>query len=125
MKICLPAGGERKDAELSSHFGSTPCFVLYDVETGSCETVRNTKSSPADGQCRPMDLLAGRGITAVICRGMGRGAAAALEAAGIKIFVTRVSTVGETLNAFQAGALLLFNPAAACTGRHGHGAHAP
>ena len=50
---------------------------------------------------------------------------AGFGAAGIKIFVTRVSTVGEALNAFQAGALLRFNPAAACTGRHGHGAHAP
>ncbi|MCF7816626.1 MAG: NifB/NifX family molybdenum-iron cluster-binding protein [Kiritimatiellales bacterium] len=121
MKLCIPTMTENgADAEISGHFGSAPCFVLYDPKAKTCESLANPKADHEHGQCHPMDALAGRGITAVICKGMGKNAVAAVERQGIKVFTTQGTTVHDAIEAFMEGNLVKLDPESSCSG---HGCH--
>ena len=122
MKLCIPiVEGEGAEAVICDHFGSAPGFTLYDQKTKSWETIRNPKADHEHGQCRPMDLLNNRGIVALICRGMGRNAVAAVERAGIKVFTTQGVTVQDAIDEFLAGHLVKLDPEASCREHHCHG----
>lgn len=122
MKLCFPAlSNTGADALMCAHFGSAPHFILFDLPTKEYETISNPKASHEHGSCRPIDLLvAQRGIEAVVCKGMGKGALTAMEREQIKAFTTQSKTVGGAVAEFMAGTLVKLDPATACSG---HGAH--
>jgi predicted Fe-Mo cluster-binding NifX family protein len=121
MKLCIPIQeGEGASAVVCGHFGRAPAFVLYDPQGGTYETLPNPKAEHEHGQCKPMELLADRGIAAMLCRGMGRNAIAAIERVGIKVFRTSGTTVGEAIEEFMKGHLLKLDAATACTGHNCH-----
>lgn len=117
MKLCFPAlSTNGADALMCDHFGSAPHFVLFDQQKKEYETISNPKASHEHGQCRPMDLLAKRDIVAVVCKGMGKGAIAAIERENIKVFTTQSKTVKGAISEFMAGALVKLDPATGCSG---------
>jgi predicted Fe-Mo cluster-binding NifX family protein len=121
MKLCIPTStGTGSEALICDHFGSASVFVLYDQQTGTYESVDNPKADHEHGQCRPMELLEGREIVAMVCKGMGRNAVAAVERSGIKVFTTQGITVGDSIEEFMAGRLIKLGPENSCTG---HGCH--
>lgn len=121
MKVCIPAiNNEGLQSEISHHFGSAPWFVLYDADNQTIQAIANRKMEHEHGQCRPMDLLSGLGIVAVVCKGMGRNAVQAIERQGIKVFTADGSTVGDAVDGFLEGRLIKLNPTDLC---HGHGCH--
>lgn len=121
MKLCIPTMTDQgMESEICGHFGSAPCFVLYDQELKTIESVTNLKAEHEHGQCRPMDLLGSRGIVAVLCQGMGRNAIEVVERQGIKVFATAGSTVREAIDEFMAGRLVKLNAETACRGHACH-----
>lgn len=121
MKVCIPTmKGEGVGAVICDHFGSAPGFTLYDQKTKTCETISNPKADHEHGQCRPMDLLKNQGIVAMICKGMGRNAVAAVERAGIKVFTTAGATVQDAIEEFNEGSLVKLDPEMSCAGHHCH-----
>jgi predicted Fe-Mo cluster-binding NifX family protein len=121
MKLCIPiTAGEGAGAEICEHFGSAPRFVLYDRESGLYESIGNPKANHEHGQCHPMELLANRGIVAMLCKGMGRNAVAAVERSGIKVFTTSGTLVGDAIDEFMEGKLVKLDPETSC---HGHSCH--
>jgi predicted Fe-Mo cluster-binding NifX family protein len=121
MKLCIPTTiGDGAEALICDHFGSAPNFVLYDYEAKTYETIGNPKADHEHGQCRPMELLAGQGIEAMVCKGMGRNAVAAVERAGIKVFSTNGATVQEAVSEFLAGNLIKLDPETSCQGHNCH-----
>ena len=120
MKLCIPAmSNDGTEATICNHFGSAPGFVLYDPETSGCEWIINTKAGYEHGQCRPMDLLTGCGIGAIICKGMGKSAVAVVQSQGIKVFLSHGTTVRDAVDDFMAGRLVKPDPEAGCK-RHRH-----
>ncbi len=124
MRLCIPTTeGTGLEARLSGHFGSAPYFTVIDSETGRTEVIGNAHASHEHGQCRPTESLEGRGVEAVVCRGLGRGALAKLRGVGITVLVTEALTVAEAVRAFGAGTLVPLDEAGACQGGHSHSMH--
>jgi predicted Fe-Mo cluster-binding NifX family protein len=121
MKLCFPTLSDNEnEAVICDHFGSSPYFVLFDQKTKEYELISNPGSTHEQGQCRPMELLAERGIVAVVCKAIGRSAAAAIDRQNIKVFMTQGETVGEAIAEFMAGSLVKFDPAMGCKGHNCH-----
>ncbi len=121
MKLCIPTTtGTESEALICDHFGSAPGFVLYDQKTKTYESIVNPKTDHEHGQCHPMELLADQGIVAMVCKGMGRNAVAAVERAGIKVFTTQGATVQDAIDEFIEGHLVKLDPEAGCQGHRCH-----
>jgi len=121
MKIAFPVEKNNGlDSELYGHFGSAPCFVIVDAESGVPERMANDQQEHAHGQCQPTAGLSERSVQAVICAGMGMRAIQKLNEIGISVYVAGDSrTIREALDEFKAGRLPLFQPGDACQQHHG------
>jgi predicted Fe-Mo cluster-binding NifX family protein len=123
MKICIPVDEDQGLASpVCAHFGSAPLFMMVDTDTGECRALGNRNQHHAHGQCQPLLALHGEAVDGVVVGGIGAGAIARLRAAGIEVYLAGHATVGETLEAFKAGALKPVAPDFVC-GHHdrGHG----
>jgi predicted Fe-Mo cluster-binding NifX family protein len=120
MTICIPVTQDLGTASpLSPHFGSAPLFVLADLSSGALRTIPNRNHHHEHGKCSPLSALAGETLGGIVVGGIGAGALAKLEAAGIQVFRSAHATVGETLAAYRAGALEPVTIEMACA----HGGH--
>jgi predicted Fe-Mo cluster-binding NifX family protein len=83
--------------------------------------VANPNQAHEHGACMPVALLQAESIEGLVVGGMGRGALAKAEAAGIAVYHTEAATAGAALRALQAGELPVMGPELACA--HGHAGH--
>jgi predicted Fe-Mo cluster-binding NifX family protein len=121
VNICIPVIGDQGLGSLvNPHFGSAPLFVVVNAESGICRAILNGNQHHGHGACQPLRSLAGESIDTVIVGGIGMGALTKLQAAGIRVFISQLATVEETVTAFRAGSLPEVSPATACA-HHGHG----
>lgn len=121
MKLCIPTKDDRgPEAEPFGHFGSAPFFTLVDTDTGEIEVVANTNLHHRHGTCHPLSQLRGRGLDAIVCRGLGRRAFTSLASEGIDVMVASEGNVADILAAFEAGVLRPLTEEEACHGRHEH-----
>jgi predicted Fe-Mo cluster-binding NifX family protein len=124
VNVCIPVIEDQGlKSRVNPHFGSAPLFVVVETESGTCRTIPNGNQHHGHGACQPLSALAGESIDSVIVGGIGMGAVQKLKAAGIRVFISRLETVDETLAAFKDGSLAEATPATACAhhGPHGHG----
>jgi predicted Fe-Mo cluster-binding NifX family protein len=114
------------------HFGSAPCFLVYDSDSGSASVVDNGRRAHEHGQCNPIAVLAGQKVDAVVTGGIGGRALELLQAARIRVFqAASTGTAAQTLKSFQENGLQEITSSACCShgpgqvhGRgHGHGCH--
>ena len=119
MNLCIPV---MQDSGLQSpvcpHFGSTPCFVIVDTDSGACRAIRNANAHHEHGRCAPLSSLQGERIDAMVVGGIGMGALNRLSATGISVFQSQESTVEAALRAFRAGTLRRVTTNDACTDGH-------
>ena len=124
MKICIPV---KKDlgleSKVSKHFGSAPVFLVVDSETQEIRPIVNENQHHEHGGCRPLAMLGGQDVDAVVVGGIGPGAYMGLTRAGISVLLSDKKTVAETLAAHAAGELAPMDESALCN--HGHGGHGP
>ncbi|MEW6719515.1 MAG: NifB/NifX family molybdenum-iron cluster-binding protein [Thermodesulfobacteriota bacterium] len=121
MKLCIPVTEDKGlDSPVCAHFGSAPLFLVVDTESGVCRAIANRTHHQGHGTCRPMMSLASERVDAIAVGGIGMGALGKLAAAGVRVYVTRELTAGETASSLKAGTLPEATPATAC-GHHGHG----
>lgn len=109
-----------EDNEIFQHFGRTPAFLIAEAEG---RTLRGTEvvSTAGAGHSALAGFLAERGVSVVICGGIGQGARDGLEGAGIDV-VSGQSGSAEAALRFYLNGDLKDNPAGGC-GRHGDGGH--
>ena len=108
-----------ENGEIFQHFGHTEAFKVYDVEDGkviSSEIV----DACGSGHGALAGMLAGQSVDVLICGGIGGGAAAALEAAGIRLYAGVSGSADKAVEEFLAGNLT--NSGANCD-HHGHDHH--
>jgi predicted Fe-Mo cluster-binding NifX family protein len=122
MTICIPTLDARGlAAELSEHFGRSPYFTLIDSALGRVETLGNPRARHGAGTCSTAELLRGRAIAAVVCRGLGGGAFARLEEMGVPVFLSESVDVAGALEDYRQGRARPMGATHACHGHHDHG----
>lgn len=87
------------------HFGKTETFKVYEVEDGKVLS-GELMSSNGSGHEALAGVLAEQGIDVLICGGIGDGAQAALEAAGIEMISGAEGNADEAVESYLKGELI-------------------
>ena len=120
MKICIPTKDDRGfEAQVSDHFGGAPFFAMVDTDDGLIEVVPNPGCHEHPHSCHHVGQLGVHGVQAVVCRGLGKKALAALRAAGVDVLVPADGSVSDILAAVRAGNVHPMRSDAACGGGRG------
>ncbi|WP_230406854.1 NifB/NifX family molybdenum-iron cluster-binding protein [Blautia liquoris] len=110
-----------EDGNVFQHFGHTEQFKVYDIDDGKIQStaILNTEGN---GHGALAGFLKEKGITALICGGIGGGAKLALSEAGIKLYGGVSGNAEHAVKDFLSGDLQ-YDPAAACShhNEHDHG----
>lgn len=86
------------------HFGKTEAFKVYEVENGQILSAEVIGTEGA-GHEALADFLAGKGISTLICGGLGNGAQNALAEAGIQVVSGAQGGADDAVEAFLCGEL--------------------
>ena len=107
------------NGEIFQHFGRTPAFKVYEVNDGA---VTSSEVVPTNGTGHGAlaGMLAELGAEVIICGGIGGGAQAALEAAGIRLFAGASGDPDKAVEMLLAGTLPEIGEAN-CDHHHGEG----
>jgi predicted Fe-Mo cluster-binding NifX family protein len=109
MKICITSTGPGLDSEMDPRFGRCPYFLFVDPETMAFEAVENPNIAAAGGAgIQSAQLVANRGVEAIITGQVGPNAFTTLQAAGIKILTGASGKVREMAEKFKNGQLSSF-----------------
>jgi predicted Fe-Mo cluster-binding NifX family protein len=125
MRICFPVEQDSGlDSPVCGHFGQAPFFLVVDTDTMEVADVIGQDGQGEHGRCRPVALLKGSAIDAIVVGGIGQGAIANLSAQGIRVVRAAPGSVRENLELIRAGRLGDFPPGWTCEEGHqgGHGA---
>jgi predicted Fe-Mo cluster-binding NifX family protein len=123
MKICFPILADKGlESPVNNHFGSTRKFLIYDLDSGSFETVENSDAGHVHGACQPLKALDGKKVDAVVLGGIGRGALLKLNAMGIRVFRASTALVEDNLKLYRDGRLVEISAEGTCAG-HGTCGH--
>ncbi len=116
MKIAVPY----ENGLVFQHFGHTSQFKLYDVEDNRIvsEAVVSTQGS---GHGALAGFLAGKGVGALICGGIGGGAQTALAQAGIRLYGGVSGNADDAVKALLDGTLVYSTQANCQHHEHEHG----
>ena len=93
-----------EDEMVGQHFGRTEFFKLYDVENNEIKDQR-VVSTNGEGHGALAGILEGLDVEVLICGGIGMGARAALEQAGIRLYPGTEGPCDEVMNAYLSGSL--------------------
>jgi predicted Fe-Mo cluster-binding NifX family protein len=122
MKIAFPVQQDQGfESQVYGHFGTAPCFVIVDSETGVYETSKNNDVHHLHGQCQPIKALAGNPVDAVVVGGIGGGALMRLQAQGVRVFRAVEGSVKQNLEYIKSGKLPEFSVNMTCAGHEGQG----
>ena len=106
MRIAASAVADSLDAQIDPRFGRCPYFVIVDSETMKFEAVPNTASSAMMGAgIQAAQIVASRGVQAVLTGNVGPNAFQSLSSAGINIITGVFGTVREAVERFKSGQL--------------------
>ena len=96
MKIAVSATGAGLDAQVDPRFGRCQYFVIVDPETMQFETVENSGTTASGGAgIATAQMIAGKGVEAVLTGNCGPNAYQVLSAAGIKVITGVTGKVQE------------------------------
>jgi predicted Fe-Mo cluster-binding NifX family protein len=119
MKVSVPVMGDKGlDEIVGGHFGKSPGYVIYDTESKTAVTIKNT-SEHLGGVGFPPELLAKNGVNVVACSNLGPKAVDMLASLNIEVYVGARGTVRDALEAWQRGELEAASLNNACQ-EHGH-----
>lgn len=102
--------------EIFQHFGKSKTFAVYEVEQGAVKG-RTLLDAGENGHSALVGLLAGQGVTLLICGGIGPGARDALAGQGIELVAGASGPVDDAVAAYLNGQLR-DNPAGQCNHHH-------
>jgi predicted Fe-Mo cluster-binding NifX family protein len=107
VKLALTTSGNDLNAPLDSRFGRAAKFLIYDLESGTCEVVDNQQNlNAAQGAgIQSAETVARLGAQALITGHCGPKAFRVLTAAGIRIYHTDAPTVAAAIEQYRSGKL--------------------
>jgi len=104
MKIAITATGTTLDAQVDPRFGRCQYFIVIDPDTMEFEAVANSSATAGGGAgISAAQMIAGKGIEAVLTGNCGPNAFEVLESAGIKVMTGVSGEVQEAVRDHKAG----------------------
>ena len=108
MKIAVSSMGADMKAQVDPRFGRCRHFIVVDPDTMEFESLENSSAASGEGAgVATGQLLADKGIAAVLTGNCGPNAFNVLEAAGIKVITGVSGTAKDAVADYQAGKLQL------------------
>jgi predicted Fe-Mo cluster-binding NifX family protein len=102
MIIAVTSAGRDLDSPIDPRFGRCAFFIIYNMEDRSFEALDNENSALGGGAgIQSAQLIAAKGVKAVITGNCGPNAVQTLQAAGIQLFLGRSGTVREAIESFR------------------------
>lgn len=104
MKIAISATGPTLEAEVDLRFGRCQYFIIVDLETMEFEAMDNSGALASGGAGTSVaQMIAGKGVQAVLTGNCGPNAYQVLAAAGIQVVTGIAGKVRDTLESYKAG----------------------
>ncbi len=103
MRLCISASGKDMDARVDTAFGRTPYFQIIDTESMAREVIENPAAAGGQGAgIAAAQLMADKGVQAILTGVVGPNASDALRACNITVFegASAADTVQEALARF-------------------------
>jgi predicted Fe-Mo cluster-binding NifX family protein len=107
MKIAIASSGKNLKSPVNSRFGRCPYFLIVDSESDEFEAIENTATQAFRGAgISAAQMIANKGVKAIIAGNFGPNAVNVLSSSGIKIFGGVLGiTAKEALDQFNEGKL--------------------
>jgi len=106
MKVCVTATSGTLDAQIDPRFGRCAYFVIVDMDSMKFEALPNVSAQAMHGAgVQAAQIIANKGVQAVITGSVGPNAHQVLSAGGIKIIIENTGTVREVIARCQSGKL--------------------
>lgn len=106
MKVAVSASGGTLDSPVDPRFGRSPYYVLVDTETMEYEALPNTSmNAPSGAGIGAAQVVARKGVDAVLTGSAGPNATQVLSQSGIEILTGAQGTVRQVVDAFKKGEL--------------------
>jgi predicted Fe-Mo cluster-binding NifX family protein len=102
MKICVTSEGTTLDSKIDPRFGRCKYFIIVDADTLQFETIENPNIEAMGGAgIQSGQLMASKGVKAVLTGNVGPNAFQTLSAAGIEIYTDVSGAVSEAIEAYK------------------------
>jgi predicted Fe-Mo cluster-binding NifX family protein len=103
MIIAVSSKGPSIENDIDERFGRTPCFIVYDLEKDTYQSIDNTQvfNAPQGAGIQAAQHVVDSGAEAVLTGHVGPKAFQVLQAAGIKVFLARGMQVKDAINCFR------------------------
>ncbi len=122
MSVAVSAEGRTLDARVDPRFGRCEYFLIVDPTTMAFEVIENASISATQGAgIATAQMIAGKGVEAVLTGNCGPNAYQALEAAQVKVVTGVTGTVRDAALAYKEGRLQSVSQANVAS-HHGMGA---
>ena len=106
MKIAISATGNNLDAEVDPRFGRCQYFIIVDPETMQFEALENSSAMASGGAgISAAQMIAGKGVEAVLTGNCGPNAYQVLSPAGIKVITGVSGKVKDAVQSYKSGNL--------------------
>lgn len=117
MRIAISTDGDR----VAAHFGRCPSYTIADIDDGKVIS-KNVIDNPGHQPGFLPGFLSDRGVSCVVCGGMGPRAVALFQERGIETVVGVTGPIDQVLESIRTGTLE--GGESLCSSRgegHGHG----
>ena len=106
-KICISSEGKTFYSKVDPRFGRCQYFMIGDMDSMLFEAVENTSADAGGGAgIQAGQLMASKGVKAVLTGNVGPNAFQTLKAAGIDVFTGITGTVKEAVDRYKRGGLI-------------------
>ena len=106
MKVAVSAMRGEMAAQVDPRFGRCQYLMIIDTDTMDFEAIKNPNIMSSGGAgIQTSQLVAEKGVTAVITGHCGPNAFRTLEAAGIAVYTNATGSVSSSVEALKNGSL--------------------
>ncbi len=104
MKICVTSQGSDMNSNVDPRFGRCRYFIIVDADTMQFEALENPNINSMGGAgIQSAQLVASKGVKAVLTGNVGPNAFATLRAGNVEICANASGTVKEAVEKYKAG----------------------
>lgn len=106
MIVAISSTGTSLESKVDPRFGRCPFFIIYDTDNDSFEHVENQARQAMGGAgIQTGQMIANRGVKAVITGNVGPNAFKVLSTAGVKVYSGISGKVSDAVQKLKAGEL--------------------
>ena len=104
MKICITSEGNNLDSKVDPRFGRCRYFIIVDTDSLEFALLENPNIDAMGGAgIQSAQLVASKGVKAVLTGNVGPNAFTTLQAAGIEVFTGADGTVKDAVGKYKKG----------------------